>query len=128
MTKGESEILNHLKLNLHVSEDDILNTFKDPACNSLSVIRAEDRLKSLVELGYVRGSNYYEITPKGLHALDEYLENVTRLDRVEAVAKESNDIARGSAKSSSRANVISIVAAVISLLAVIATVVEILQG
>ena len=108
MTKGESEILNHLKANLHVSEDDILNTFKDPACNSLSVIRADDRLKSLLELGYVRGSNYYEITPKGLHALDEYLENESRLDEASKNAKIARFISVISAGISAGSLVISL--------------------
>ena len=124
MTKREAEILNFLKQSSYVNENEIANRFKDSSCGVHSVIRTCERLEYLVKIGYVtstRDTHLCNITSIGLHALDEYLENVTRLDRVEASAEESNSIARGSSKSARWANVIAVVAAVISILSLIAS-------
>lgn len=93
MTKHESEILTYLKLNSSAIREDILNNFKDRTCGELSVIRTDDRIRILDELNYIRhpvpNSSDYVITPAGLHALDEYLENQTRLDKAESNANKA---------------------------------------
>ena len=92
MTKHESEILSFLKDKTTVSRETLLNTFKDTKCGNYSYIRTDDRIDALSSFDYIYSapnSTYFEITPAGLHALDEYLENETRLNKAEAHAKRA---------------------------------------
>ena len=89
MTKYESEILKYLK-QIHTA--DRINVLKqfgednfiDRASGTCSLIRHEDRLDCLIASGCIgcRDASLH-ITPKGLHELDEYLENQTRLRFIE---------------------------------------------
>lgn len=124
MTSNEFQILKYLKPLVNIPYADLLNEFRDVSAAECSIIRPEDRIEYLIAAGLISSSdNFLNITPLGLHELDEYIENQTRLDRVEATADESNAIARDGTESSRQANKIAVIAAVISFFSVIATIV-----
>ena len=55
-----------------------------------SLIRHEDRLDCLIASGYIESDDTtLRITPNGIHKLDEYLENKTRLDKAETNARNA---------------------------------------
>lgn len=108
MTKNESLILKYLKPLVSVSYTDLLGEFRDSSAAECSIVRPEDRIEYLIAAGLISSNdNFLSITPIGLHELDEYVENQTRLDRVE--------------KATARANVISIASAIFAALTAIAT-------
>ena len=129
MTNNEFRILKYLKPLVNVSRTDLLGEFNDSSAAECSIIRPEDRINYLIAAGLISSNdNYLSITPLGLHELDEYIENQTRLDHVEATAEESNVIARDVTESSRQANKIAVAAAVISFFSAIAAIVGIFQG
>ena len=129
MTSNEFQILKYLKPLVSIPYTDLLNEFCDASAAECSIIRPEDRVNYLIAAGLISSNdNFLSITPLGLHELDEYIENQTRLNRVEATADESNAIARDGTESSRQANRIATVAAYISFLSAIAAIVGILQG
>lgn len=108
MTNNEFLILKYLKPLVNVSRTDLLGEFRDSSVAECSIIRPEDRIGYLVSAGLISSNDdFLNITPLGLHELDEYIENQSRLDRAE--------------KSAFRANVISIVSIVVAAIAAAAT-------
>ena len=90
MTKNESKILIYLLKKRNASKIDVLNSvcFNE---GSNSFVNSEDRLIALINQNLISADPVEDsltITPSGLHELDEYLENKTRLDKLEADAAE----------------------------------------
>ena len=97
MTKNESEILLFIKSNPNVEKTDVLK--KDFKIHHNHVIAALTWLHRVgyvstspvcpeyTDLQIVQGKLNFDVTAKGLHALDEYFENQTRLDKAEKDSK-----------------------------------------
>ena len=89
MTKNESKILEYLKPLADADRTKVLakfndEEFEDKASGKSILIRHEDRLDCLIAFGCIEADgSLLHITPKGLHELDEYPENQTRLKRAE---------------------------------------------
>lgn len=96
MTKNESKILIYLKSHPHTLQHEILNKCKDDSSYLSKFVLPEERIEYLTDLGLISSDGeILNITSLGLHELDEYLENQTRLDCAEKLAILANIIAVG---------------------------------
>ncbi len=133
MTKNESEILLFIKSNPNVEKDDILkNDFKIHPNHVIAALTWLHRVgyvathpvcPEYTDLQTVHGMLNFDITAKGLHELDEYLENQTRLDKAEKLSEEANSLSKKANGKSDEANSISKFAAFFTAIASITAVV-----
>lgn len=96
MTKNEAAILNYIKQHKDCANFDVMNNAKTPDRDRY--VSAKDRLQLMIDLGYVSGDalnpkidedgsvHTLTITALGLHELDEFLENQSRISRLESDA------------------------------------------
>ena len=95
MTKNEAKILNFIKQSKEdVSRTETLNHFNGNLPDNYGYL--QDRMTALLHFGYIKtdplvddlfkcdDDPLVQITPLGLHELDEYLENQTRISKLEA--------------------------------------------
>lgn len=93
MTKNEAAILNYIKLHKDCTSFDVIKNAKTPDHDRY--VSAKDRLRLMIDLGYISGDtsdpkidedgsvHTLTITALGLHELDEFLENRSRISRLE---------------------------------------------
>ena len=120
MTKNEFDLLNYVSACEHVSLSDIHASEHFIKAFSGNFIVMDLVIGGLVRLDFLKPDplpnvhlhldpyTVFTLTPAGAHAMDEYSEHTSRLDRAE--------------KSAFRANVISIVSVVFAAIAAAATV------
>ena len=93
VTKNEAAILNYIKLHKDCTSHDVIENAKTPDHNRY--VSAKDRLQLMIDLGYISGDtpnpkinedgsvHTLTITALGLHELDEFLENQSRIYKAE---------------------------------------------
>lgn len=130
MTKNEFDILYHVSLRGSAALSDLHKHFAKAF--SSNYVALDLVLIHLLQLEYLKSEPaldshldpyaVFTLTPAGAHAIDEYSENTSRLDRAEASAVEANTIAKESVKESQQSNWWAFCAFVVSLMGFIVSI------